>query len=151
MGVWSIVWLCLAIVLVIIEALTVGLFCIWFAIGALGALLAAKLGLDLWIQLVVFAALSALALFLVRPLLTRFLHVRRTPTNADRILGRTARVTQDIDNVAGRGQVNVAGQVWSARSESGTPVPAGTQVRILRIEGVKVFVEPLSSPSGTTF
>ncbi len=143
MPIWSIVWLCLAIVLTICEAATVGLVCIWFAVGALGALVAAKLGLDLWVQLIVFAALSALSLFLVRPLASRFLHTKRTPTNADRILGAVGQVVQDIDNVAGRGQVNVSGQIWTARSQSGTVISAGSPVRILRIEGVKVLVEPL--------
>lgn len=145
MELWSILWLCLAIGLVVCEAVTVGLFCIWFAVGALGALLVARLGLALWVQLVVFAVLSALALFLVRPLAARFLHTKRTPTNADRVLGRTGQVTQDIDNSAARGQVRTAGQIWTARSSTGAVIPAGSQVRILRIEGVKLFVEPLSS------
>lgn len=137
-------WLALAIILVVCEVLTVGLFCIWFAVGAVGGLIACKMGAALWVQLIVFAALSAAALLLVRPLTTRLLQQqKRTPTNADRILGRQANVVQDIDNTAGRGQINVSGQIWTARSEHGTVLPAGSQVRVLRIEGVKAFVEAL--------
>ena len=68
---------------------------------------------------------------------------RHDPTNADRVIGQTALVTEDIDNVEGKGLVVISGQVWSARSEHGVAIPAGTQVRVLRIEGVKVYVEAL--------
>ena len=143
MNFYSIFWLAAAIILIVSEVLTVGLVCVWFAVGALGALVAAKLGAALWVQLIVFAALSALALVLIRPLAARFLRTDRTPTNADRILGKTAQVIQDIDNTAGKGQVNVSGQIWTARSEHNVTIPAGTRVKVLRIEGVRAFVETL--------
>lgn len=139
----SVIWLAAAIVLIVCEVLTTGLVCVWFAVGALGGLVASKLGAALWVQLVVFAALSALALALIRPAAARFMAAKRTPTNADRVIGKSAQVIRDIDNTAGQGQVNIAGQVWTARSEDGAPIPAGQQVKVLRIEGVKVFVEPL--------
>lgn len=138
----SVFWLAAMIVFAVGEGLTVGLTCIWFAVGALGALFTARLGGQLWLQLIVFAALSAVAMALIRPLAVKLLKPPRTPTNADRIIGSTAQVTQDIDNTQGQGQVNVAGQIWTARSEYDVVIPAGTQVKVLRIEGVKVFVEP---------
>ena len=64
-------------------------------------------------------------------------------TNADRVIGKTAIVIQDIDNIEGKGQVNISGQIWSARSQQAVVIPAGTEVKVLRIEGVKVFVETL--------
>ncbi len=137
----STIWLIALIVLVVGEALTVGLTFIWFAVGSLGGLVTAVLGGEIWLQIVVFLVLSALSLALVRPLAAKFLRTSRTPTNADRILGRTAVVIQQIDNVAGQGQINVSGQVWSARSAGGVVIPVGTQVRVQRIEGVKAFVE----------
>lgn len=140
----SVIWLILAIVLIVSEVLTVGLVCIWFAVGAVGGLLAAKLGFRLWVQLIVFAAVSALALFLIRPLASKRLQPGRTPTNADRLVGKTGQVIQNIDNAAGTGQVSVTSQVWTARSEYGVVIPAGTQVEVLRIEGVKVFVKTVS-------
>ena len=139
----SAIWLIALIVLVIGEAITVGLTFIWFAVGALGGLVVAGLGGAVWLQVVVFLVLSSLSLLLVRPLATRFMKTSHSPTNADRVIGKTALVTEAIDNVAGRGQVNISGQVWSARSEHQVVIPAGARVKILRIEGVKVFVETL--------
>ena len=129
----STIWLIALVVLVIGEALTVGLTFIWFAVGALGGLIAA----------VLFLVLSGLSLALIRPFAARLLKTSRTPTNADRVIGKTAVVTEAIDNVEGKGQVNVSGQVWSARSEHDVVIPTGTEVRVLRIEGVKLFVEAL--------
>ena len=133
-------WLIALIVFSVIEGVTVGLASIWFAIGALGALIVSQLGLGFWPQ---FLALSAAALALIRPLAVKILKPRHDPTNADRVIGQTALVTEAIDNVEGKGLVVVSGQVWSARSQHNVVIPAGTQVRILRIEGVKVYVEAI--------
>jgi len=136
----SAVWLILLVVLVTGEAITVGLTFIWFAVGALGGLLVAVLGGAVWLQVIVFLALSAATLILVRPLAAKLLTPGISPTNADRILSQIALVTEEIDNIAETGQVKLFGQVWTARSENGEVIPAQTRVRILRIEGVKVFV-----------
>lgn len=140
---FKVFWLAAMIALCAGEAATVGLVCIWFAAGALGAFLAACAGTQLWVQLIVFAVVSALTLALVRPAAERHVKPRRSPTNADRVLNQTAVVTEPVDNEAGTGQVSVLGQVWTARSELGVVIPAGAQVRVLHIEGVKVFVEAL--------
>lgn len=137
----STVWLIVLIVLLVFEAVTVGLTFVWFAVGALGGLIVAGLGGQVWLQIVVFLALSALSLVLARPLATRFLKPGMSATNADRAIGKTAVVTQDIDNMAGLGQVNISGQIWSARSAHDVVIPQGTEVKVLRIEGVKVIVE----------
>ena len=137
----STIWVIVLVVLVLGEAVTVGLTFIWFAIGALGGLITAWLGGPVWLQVIVFLAVSALALVLVRPLASRFMKTIHSPTNADRVIGQTAIVTEAIDNVEGKGQVNIAGQVWSARSQHDVAIPSGTEVKVLRIEGVKVYVE----------
>ena len=139
----STIWLIALVVLVIGEGITVGLTFIWFAVGALGGLITAVLGGPIWLQIVVFLVLSGLSLALIRPFAARFLRTSRTATNADRVIGKTAVVTEDIDNVEGKGQVNVSCQIWSARSEHSVVIPSGTEVRVLRIEGVKLFVEAL--------
>ena len=136
-------WLIAFIALAAGEAATTGLVCIWFAAGAVGGFLAAILGGPFWFQLIVFAAVSALTLAAVRPAAYRFFHPRRSPTNADRVVDQTAAVTETIDNEAGTGQVSVLGQIWSARSQLGVVIPAGSQVRVQRIEGVKVYVETM--------
>lgn len=137
----STVWMIVFIALLVGEALTVGLTFIWFAVGALGGLITTVLGGNIWVQFLVFLLLSGLSLALVRPFAAKLMKTSRTPTNADRVIGKTAVVTETIDNVKGKGQVNVAGQIWSARSEYEVAIPAGAEVRILRIEGVKLFVE----------
>lgn len=138
----KVAWLALLIVFSIGEAVTVGLTSVWFAVGALGALLCALVGGNLWLQIGVFLALSGLALALVRPLAKKFLIPGYSATNADRVIGQEAVVTQTIDNLHGQGQVTIAGQTWTARSQDDTVIGEGTLVRVLRIEGVKVFVAP---------
>ncbi len=140
----KIAWLALLILFSVGEAVTVGLTSVWFAVGALGALLCALFGGTLWLQLGVFLALSGLSLALARPLAKKFLSPGYSATNADRVIGQEALVTQTIDNLHGQGQVNIAGQTWTARSQDDTVIPAGTLVRVLRIEGVKVFVSPIN-------
>ncbi len=136
-----IVWLSVLALLIVGEAVTVGLTFIWFAVGAAGGLIVALFHGSLLLQLLVFLVLSGISLVLVRPMAKKFLQTSVSPTNADLVIGKTAVVTQTIDNMTGEGQVSISGQIWSARSEHGVVIPADTTVKILRIEGVKVFVE----------
>ncbi len=142
----KIVWLVLLLLFAGGEAVSVGLTSIWFAAGALAALIAALLGGALWIQITLFLAVSLLCLAAVRPLAKRYLNDKVEATNADRVIGAEAKVTEDIDNIHGKGAVIIRGMTWSARSQDDGPIPTGTLVRVLRIEGVKVFVEPLAAP-----
>ncbi len=137
----TIFWLAAFIVFAIGEAVTVGLVSVWFAVGALAALFATALGAGLWLQITVFLGVSALALALFKPLSSKFLKPRVSATNADRVIGSAALVTETIDNTQAKGQVKVNGQVWSARSAQDIVIPAGTDVKVLRIEGIKVIVE----------
>ena len=136
-------WLIALIVLLVGEAITIGLTFVWFAVGALGALIVAVLGGALWLQVVIFLALSGVTLALDRPVFARFLKTSHAATNADRVIGQTAVVTEQIDNLSGTGQVNVAGQIWSARSAHDVVIPRETEVRVLKISGVKVLVEAI--------
>ena len=136
----KLIWLILLILFGAGEALTVGLTSVWFAVGSFGALICAMAGTNIWVQIGVFLLLSGVSLALVRPLAKKFLAPSYSATNADRVIGADAVVTEPIDNLQGQGQVNIAGQTWSARSQDDTPIPAGTLVQVLRIEGVKVFV-----------
>ena len=144
----KIIWLVLVLLFAGAEAISVGLTSIWFAAGALCALIAALLGGPLWVQIALFLAVSALCLLAVRPLARRHLNSKVEPTNADRVIGEQAQVTEDIDNIRGKGAVVIRGVAWTARSEDGSPVPAGTLVKVLRIEGVKVFVERTPAGAG---
>ena len=139
----TIFWLAAFIVFAIGEAVTVGLVSVWFAVGALAAMFATAFGAGLWLQIAVFLGVSALALALFKPLSGKFLRPKLSATNADRVIGASALVTETIDNSQAQGQVKVKGQVWSARSDQDVVIPAGRNVRVLRIEGVKVIVELL--------
>jgi len=137
----SIFWLFVLIGFAVGEGVTTGLTCIWFAVGSLGALFAAHVGLSPLTQWIIFLILSAAALLLVRPLAKRLVRPKPSATNADRVLGQTGVVKEEIDNLKPSGQVTILGQVWTARSQDDVVIPAGEEVRVLRIEGVKVFVE----------
>ena len=93
-------------------------------------------------QNLVFLGVSFLTLLLVRPLAQHYVNDRKVATNADRVIGREAVVTEDIDNIQGKGRVSISGADWTARAEDDRPIPAGSTVRVLRIEGVKVIVAP---------
>lgn len=103
------------------------------------------LGLGFWPQSTVFIVLSGITLALVRPLAKKLLRPGYSATNADRVIGTVGVVTQAVNNLAGEGLVNLAGQVWSARSKTEEVIPAGQEVRVLHIQGVKVIVEPVTA------
>ena len=136
------VWLGALIVFAVIEAVTINLVSIWFAVGSLAALISALCGAGIWLQAVLFVVVSAVVLFAVRPLAKKYLNPKRRATNADRVLNMTGVVTEEINNLSAVGTVSVGGKLWSARSSSGEAIPAGTIVQPIRIEGVKLIVEP---------
>ena len=138
-------WLAVIIISIAAEAATLGLCGIWFAAGGAAALVAATFGASIWMQLVIFVLLSAVMLLLVRPLFSRFLKAGRQATNADRIIGQSAVVTEPIDNLAETGAVRVLGKEWTARTKDGTPVLAGARVTILEIRGVKAIVQKIET------
>ena len=142
-----IVWLSLMILFLVVEGVTVGLISLWFAGGALAALLAALLGGPGWLQCTCFVLVSAGLLLGLRPWVRKYMNPKKTATNADAIIGTQGYVMTAIDNVAASGQVKLGGMEWTARSTSGAPIPAGTLVRVDRIEGVKVFVTPAPEPA----
>lgn len=144
---WSVIWLAAIVIFAIVEGATVGLVSIWFCAGSLAAFAALLLGANIWIQFALFIAVSFAALVAVRPLAKKLLIPKRQATNADRVLDMEGVVTQAVDNLKGEGQVNLKGQVWTARSGDGQIILPGTRVRVLRIEGVKVFVTPAAAPA----
>ena len=139
--VMTIVWTAAIILFGIVEAVTAGLVCIWFVAGALVALVAAFVDAPLSVQIILFLVVSAAALALTRPVLRKITNAKATPTNADRVLGEVAKVTETIDNENSTGAVYVDGKTWTARSIDGTVIPAGDRVCIESMEGVKLFVK----------
>ena len=137
-----IIWLVILIVLLVIEVITLGLSTIWFAGGALAAFIAALLGANVAVQVVLFLAVSILLLIFTRPVVMRMLNKHKTATNAESLIGEQAIVTQTINNLMGRGEVFINGLEWMARSQQDNDtIEKDTVVRILRIDGVKLIVE----------
>ncbi|MBQ8850884.1 MAG: NfeD family protein [Oscillibacter sp.] len=138
MMIW--IWLGCIVGFGILEALTAGLISIWFVAGGIASLLCAILGASTLFQVVVFIAVSAAALVVTRPLVKRYTQGRSVPTNADRVLGQTAKVTEAINNENSTGAVYVDGKTWTARTADGQVIPEGALVQVERMEGVKLFV-----------
>ena len=138
----SVFWLIAMVVLLVIEAVVPGLISIWFALGALAALISALFHAPIWLQIVWFVAVSVIALILTRPLVRKYVNGRITPTNADMVIGKDAVVTEAIDNLHSRGSVLLDGKTWTARMDrEDETAKTGETVRVLRIEGVKLIVE----------
>lgn len=137
----SIFWLVIAAALVVLEANTVSLVCIWFAVGAVAALLT-SLVFDHWlVQSIVFVAVSILALLCTRPLVKKMRQRRIEPTNADRNIGRNATVLEPI--VPGKtGRVRLDGVDWAARGRGEAILEAGQQCRVFDMQSTVLIVEP---------
>ena len=138
-----VLWLLVAVIFGVIEAATVQLMSIWFAVGAVAAMIAALLGAGIWLQFVVFLSVAVLVLVFTRPLVKKVLRVGHVHTNADSLIGRIGAVTVDIAGPGEVGRVLVDGQDWSAVSQDGIPVAKGEKVWVKAIEGVKLVVEPM--------
>lgn len=137
-----IVWLAVLIVLVVIEIFTLGLTTIWFAGGALLAIVVAALGGPVWLQILVAAIVSGVLLFFTRPIAMKYFNRDRERTNAESLVGRQAIVISEINNLQGTGQVTINGMEWTARSiMDGRIIGAGEVVVIRGINGVKLLVE----------
>ena len=133
-------WILAMVAFLVIEAVTAGLASIWFAVGALIAMVTAMLGAQIWLQIVVFVVVSAITLYFTRPLVKKYVNNKVEPTNADMIIGKECRVVETIDNIAGTGAVYVDGKTWTARNSQEEIIPEGELVRAEQINGVKLIV-----------
>ena len=141
---WMWFWFGLAVALLLVEALTVDLVCIWFGAASLllGIVVAIFPSIPVPWQLAIFVVLSTALLLATRPLVKRILrNTKNGKTNLDRLMGQVAVVTEEIDNVAATGAVRLNGIVWTARSVNGEKIEDGAYVTFVRIEGNKAFVK----------
>lgn len=137
------IWLGLMVVFIFVEAATVATVSMWFAGGALVSMVAALLHVSVPVQVVLFFVVSGILLASLRPVLQRYFVPKLKKTNIDAVIGASGLVTEDIDNIQGKGKVKVGAMDWTARSTDDSMISAGTQIRVDRIEGVKVFVSPV--------
>jgi membrane protein implicated in regulation of membrane protease activity len=132
-------WVGIAVVLAVVELMSLDLVLLMFALGALGAAVAAGLGGPIWLTLLVFAAVSTALLFLVRPPLVERLHAGPTlQTGHQNLVGRDALVIEPVDSRSGR--VKLASEVWSARTDGGESFDTGAEVHVIRIDGATAVV-----------
>lgn len=136
-----IIWLIIVAVMLVIEIFTMGLTTIWFSIGAVAAAIAAGFGAPLWLQVVLFAVVSMIVMFLVRPFAMRVVNKERTKTNIDAVIGEQALVEEAIDNQKEQGKVILRGVEWMARSADNSRIPEGEIVQIEEVSGVKLVVK----------
>ena len=135
-------WLVAMVALIVIELATLGLTTIWFACGALVAVVAAALDAPLLLQILMFVVVSFAVLLAVRPIAVKYFNKDRTRTNIESMIGRQAIVVGEIDNMQGIGQVSVNGMEWSARSTiNELKIAVGHVVVIRAVDGVKLIVE----------
>ena len=139
---YPMVWLAAMIILIIIEIVTVGLTTIWFAIGALVAIIVSMLGGGIILQMTVFLFISLGMLIFTRPLAMRYINNTRTRTNYEGIIGKVVRITQDVDNIAEKGCAVVNGQEWTVRAvDDRSRIAAGSLAKVVDIKGVRLIVE----------
>ena len=139
----AVFWFVLLVVFLLAEAATVTMISLWFAAGALAAMVVSLLGMGSWLQVGAFFVVSAVMLTALRPVARKYFTPKLVKTNVDSVIGAQGLVTIAVDNVTARGQVKLGAMEWTARSLSGDPIAEGTLVRVERIEGVKVFVTPV--------
>ena len=143
MGAMSVFWIGVLVVAAILEGMTAQLVSVWFVAGAIAAAVTSFFVTSFTVQLFVFLGVSLVLLAATRPFVHKLKSsVKVVPTNADRYIGKTAVVLEDIDDVKGLGQVKVGGSVWSAKSVPGMNIPKGSEVTVKEIAGVRLIVEP---------
>lgn len=136
------VWLIIFVACIALEIVSMGLTTIWFAGGAVIAAVCAAIGAPLWLQCILFLAVSCVLLFFTRPIAVKYFNKDRVKTNAESYVGKQGIVISEIDNLQGIGQVTVEGKEWTARTtDDHVTLPAGSVVVVRAISGVKLMVE----------
>lgn len=144
-----ITWIVLLIAFLVIEFVTVGLATIWFAGGALVALILAALGVGIGWQIAAFFVVSFVLLFFTRPVVVKYIKPGKIKTNYESAIGKQVRIKEKVDNIAGTGTADLEGQEWSARMEDdAVTLDAGMLAEVVEISGVKLILKPLNRENG---
>ena len=138
----AIIWLVLFVILLIVELLTVGLTSIWFAGGALVALIMELLGANLFWQIGAFILVSFLLLYFTRPFVVKYVNAHHEKTNYEQAVGKIVRITERVDNLAQTGKGILDGMEWTVRTVGKEVLEKGDLAKVIRISGVKLIVEP---------
>lgn len=145
MNVWH-VWTIIGIGLILAEIFTAGFVVAGFGLACLGAGGVSYLGFGAYTQIITFCVVTLIFFFGIRPIFVKFLYRfdDPRPTGIHALTGRSGRVTEPIESDVQPGRIQLDGDSWRARSVSGAPVAIGQTVRVVRVEGVTVYVEPIA-------
>ena len=146
---WQI-WLLLAGLFFIGEMITVGFLIFWLGMGALLAMIVSFFTTNIIIQTAVFVISSIILILATKPFVKRFVDVKKTNTNVFSIIGKKALVIKEIDPINAKGQIKVNSEIWSAESENGEKIEEGSEVEIIKINGVKAIVKKVSTINNLT-
>ena len=138
---YSLIWIVAVIIFLVAEAVTSVLVSIWFAGGAVAALICSLFSENLTLQIFIFLIISLLCIVFVRNAAMKYFKNSKAKTNLDRIIGQTAYITETVDNLKNTGAVTLSGVDWKVKSESGAIIEKGKPVEIVAIEGVKLIVK----------
>lgn len=139
----GIIWLIAIVAFIILEAVTYQIVSIWFVFGAIGGMIAYLLGADFYVQLIVFIAVSAVLLSILRPLSMKLVKKQDFKTNSDSLIGKNILITQEVSNIKGTGQGKINGMVWTVRGGNDEVIHAGELAKVKKIEGVKLIAEKI--------
>jgi membrane protein implicated in regulation of membrane protease activity len=145
-------WVIVAIAFAIAEVMTVALFAVFIAIGAVGAALVSLLGFNLLVQAIVLGVIGVVGILVARPYLVERLHIGRPAlrSGADSMVGQQAVLIEPIAGMGQPGHVKIAGELWPALTEDGSALPATTPVIVTALRSTVLIVRPVpttSSPS----
>ena len=135
-----ILWIIIAFAAGVVEMVTTALVSVWFAVGAVCAAIAAGLGFSESVQIIAFLLVSALTLAITFPLCKKMRVVKKVPTNADRLIGHIGVITEEVDPIRAKGEVNVCGQRWSVQVRGDAFAKIGTKVKVEEISGAHLVV-----------
>ena len=137
------IWLGIMIVLLLTEAATVGLTTIWFAAGALAAMVLCALGVGAFGQWTVFFIVSLVLLYFTRPIALKWMTPYKLRTNYENAVDKTVRITERVDNIAGTGAAVLNGQEWTVRmQQDDVTLEPGELATVAAVEGVKLILIP---------
>ena len=134
-------WLIVFVIFAALELVSLGMTCIWFAIGALAACVTSLFTGNWIIQALIFIVVTAVVLILLRPIAVKHINNKAEKTNVESIEGKVGKVISDIDNINAKGMVKIDGVDWTARSQKNEVIKEGTLVEAVSVEGVKVIVK----------
>lgn len=137
----SICWILAIIIFLAMEATTAALVSIWFAGGAVAALIASLFGASILVQILLFLVVSVACVIVLRNVAVKNFERKKADTNLDRIIGQSVIITQTVNNTTREGTASINDVEWKVKSENDEVILAGETATVTAIEGVKLVVK----------